>query len=126
VARGVAEPGRQVSEGEVAPSGRRVERDAQRAVAAGDDGGSIRADALGQPGTELVDAARGDDVQVGAERVPCQLDRSPDPIAARAACPLVEEDAGRRASVRQGSSARSASAEAWSWLAMVKAAPSAK
>ena len=51
-------------------------------------------------------------MQVGVERRPGELDRLPDPIGARRARPLVQEDRGRRARGGQGSCESSCSMSA--------------
>ena len=104
VARGVAEAGGHVAEGESLAAGCHVVRDAERSVATGDHRRPVIVDPLGQPGGDLLDVAAGDDVEVGVERAAGKVHRAPDVVGPGAASPLVEEDG--RAGTHYGRAAR--------------------
>lgn len=91
---GVAEAGGDVAQHQVGTWSGDVVRDAQRAVAAGDDRGGVTLDVRPEPVPQLEGIAGGDDMQVSAQRLGREIDRAPDAIGARAAGSLVEEDGG--------------------------------
>ena len=95
--RGVAEPRRDVAHGRSVRAGRHVVRHTQRAVAAHHDHGAILAEPLGQKGLEVYRIPGVGDVEIGVQRVPCQVDGAPNVISARGASPLVQEDGRARA-----------------------------
>jgi hypothetical protein len=125
VTAGVAEAGREIAEPYAGMPGGHVVGPRQRPVAADDHRGLVLADPLGEPRRQLIGVTSVGDVQVGVERLPGQLDGAPDTFGARAPRPLIEEDGGRRARFRQGSSDNSCSTEASSCPATVKATSSA-